>query len=63
MQIDCFKHLAFTGNATFKIDSIIDPTGHVDLSGSDVKMAETHEKNYTKTRKDSQVSISSKSTK
>ena len=62
MQIDCQKHLAFSGNASFKTDSIIDPTEHVDLSGSGVKMAVVNEK-YTKARKDSYVSISSKSTK
>ena len=53
MQIDFQKQLKFTGNATFKTDSIIGVTEQVDLSGSDVKMAGAQEKIYGKTRKDS----------
>ena len=53
MLIDfCTQHKA-TGNASFKTDSIIDVNEQVDLSGSDVKMAAPHEKNYGKTWKDS----------
>ena len=63
MEIDLKRQLVSSGNGSYQTNSIIDPTEHVDLSGTDVKMASAHDKSYAKTRKDSQVSNSSKSTK
>ena len=60
MLIDLHKQLMFSGNSTYRTDSVIDPAEQIDMSGTDVKMNVVYEK---KTRKDSQVSNSSKNTK